>query len=246
MTVLCNIYKSVEDLLPHFFSHYISFGVSEFIFAIHGGLDGPLTTQIRDLSPPNISVELETSYHGAICGSKEGESLNKLRLQAKTEWIIPTDLDEFHIPCGFESFQRLSEEIKKENAFYVKSFLYDMITEDGSVPLKIDRFTPIHAQFPKHYDITRNILNAYNQKVALSRQIDNLTDGHHGIGPARCADHSVKWFSILTKTHHYKWFGDLWKKEEEKFISYREKGYNYHEENLRLLDLLRTNNGKLL
>lgn len=246
MTVLCNIFKSVSDLLPHFYAHYKSFGVNTFFFAIHGGVTGPLTDEIRELTPNQTSVTLFESYRGPICGSKEGASLNNLRQHAKTKWIIPTDLDEFHIPCKFASFQELAEACQKEDAIYVKSFLHDMISKDGTVPPKISRNRPISEQFPRHFDITNNVLKAYSQKVALSLQTDNLTDGHHGIGPARSADHSAKWFSTLAQTNHYKWFGNLWKKEEEKFLSYKEKGYDYHEENRRLLDLLRTHNGKLL
>ena len=108
MTVICNVYKSVNDLLPHFFSHYYSYGVKNFIFGVWNGDKNPVWNQISTLSPYiDIDVKIFKSYDEDIDGTKEGETTNMLRIKSLTDWIIPTDLDEFHFPGDFSSFDKL-------------------------------------------------------------------------------------------------------------------------------------------
>lgn len=246
MIVICNIYKSVGDLLPHFYIHYLSYGVTKFLFGLHSGTDNPVYQQIHDLAPPGTNVEIVESYRGQICGKKEGESLNNLRRRAQSDWVIPADLDEFHVPYSFDSFALLKDYCEERKFDCVLSALYDMISPDGSIPPSILPDIPIAVQFPLHVGITATVIKGMNQKVLSSRQSLSLSDGHHNVGLGRIFDETSRRAPQLGKTLHYKWFGNLWEKEEEKYRSYKELGYDYSEENLRLLDHLRSHNGKLL
>lgn len=246
MVVICNIYKNVRDLLPHFFRHYMGYGVNEFLFGIHSGKDNPVWKEIHELIPSGAVAYLSESYRGPICGTKEGESLNRLRTWARPGWVIPTDLDEFHIPCDFSSFQQLEEACKAENAYYVSSTLCDYITPDGAIPPTIDPTIPISEQFPTNVNLTKNLLKALDRKVCLCHKRVPLMQGHHNPGNERTFDANLKAFSKTATTRHYKWFGNLWEKEEEKYRSYKELGYDYCEENRVLLEHLRSHNGKLL
>src|ERR1035437_1413248 len=176
MVVICNIYKSVSDLLPHFFNHYFFYGVTHFMFGIHGGSSNPAWEEIPSLSPsPSISIKLFKSYDGDIDGRKEGESLNMLRMNAESPWVIPVDLDEFHVSL-YPTFRKLIEECERDGADYVSSVLIDRITNDGSIPQSISK-EPIAHQFPRRSFLTREVVKACCDKVCLSRQSFRLNDG---------------------------------------------------------------------
>jgi hypothetical protein len=243
MVVICNIYKSVNDLLPHFLDHYFSYGVSQFSFGIHGGQSNPVWNEIHTRLP--ISISLFKSYDGDIDGRREGEGLNMLRINAPSPWVIPADLDEFHIP-PFLNFKRLIEECEKEHADYVSSTLIDRISEDGTIPPSISS-DPINKQFPQHVDITGKILGASKVKICLSRQKFPINNGHHYLGEgSQSGIEGTNPFSSEAVTNHYKWFGDLYAKELEKFKSYKSKGLSYHSENQKLMEYLTKHGGKLL
>ena len=245
-TVICNIYESVSDLLPHFLKHYISHGITRFIFGIHKGTQNPVWNTISSMMPPTISYRIIKSYDEEISARHEGISLNKLRELCDTQWIVPTDLDEFHIPVGYESFYDLAIACEQEGAECVHSIMQDQITENGNIPLTIDSDIPILNQFPLSIDLTKKILGACNKKICLSKQYLTLNDGHHYIGNGSESNFSHKLFSKNLITQHFKWFGDLHTKETKKHKRYSEIGAYYADENKKLLDYMNHRNGKLL
>lgn len=245
MTVICNIYKDVDDLLPHFLKHYMGYGIRNFLFGIHE-MNPKIIENVRKFTPDGITIQTVESYKGQICGTKEGESFNRLRLLSNSSWIIPADLDEFHLPCEFNSFNDLASACQMENANYVKSILNDCITPDGSIPHHILPDIPIKIQFPNNVDLTKNLLRACNSKICLALKTTSLTEGNHSSGNGRIPDNSIKPFSKISKTLHYKWFGNLKEKEEEKYISYKSLNHDYCRENFILLEHLKLHGNKLL
>lgn len=246
MTVICNIYNSVKNLLPHFYKHYMAYGITYFLFGIHEGSQNPVWNEIIKLSPSSSTTTLVESYRGPIHGSKEGESLNKLREAAGGLWVIPTDLDEFHVPGHFKTFSDLAMACDSEQAVYVHSILQDQICDNGIIPLHIFPDITIEKQFPLYYNITGKILGACEKKVCLSRQHLPLNNGHHYLGCNSDSDLFHKCFSQQMITRHYKWFGNLYEKETEKWNEYSKCGLSYATENERLLRHLQQHNGNLL
>lgn len=240
MVVICNVYESVEDLLPHFYRHYSSRGVRWFLFGIHRGESNSCWNRVRELNTLGLQVEVVASYSGGIDGQKEGESLEALRLRVPPDqWYIPADLDEFHT-FGELPFPEVVEACQWQGADYVASRLCDRISEDGRIPLRIDPEIPITEQFPRQADISGGILKACVDKVCVARQCVQVNSGHHhAVGPH-------KPLSSKGLTYHFKWFGDLYAKEQEKFESYRSKGFIYYAENQRMIEHLGLHGGRLI
>ena len=74
MIVICNIYKSVDDLLPHFYKHYVSLGVTDFAFGIFDGESNPAWNRVSELSFFGLTIHKTSSYQGIIDSQKEKES----------------------------------------------------------------------------------------------------------------------------------------------------------------------------
>lgn len=240
MIVICHIYESVTDLLPHFLKHYSSWGATKFYFGVYRGESNPVWNEIKEIGR-GIDIEL---YHAgdktldcAIEGDFKNYIMSKLK---KDEWIIPTDLDEFHTIDGFTSFQQLQDACELENADYVWSKFVDHIRPDGEIPMHIDPDISIWEQFPKKCNISHTIAKAYCRKLCMVKQSIPLKGGHHEVDPGHTA------FSKEANTHHFKWFGPLYDKEMEKLITYCKQKRPWLAEQARLLEFLNQHDGNLL
>ncbi len=246
MILICNIYRDIDNLLSHFLQHYYNLGVRNFYFGIHSGESNPVWNRIDSFNKWGLEIKKWKSYDGPINGWKEGDTAEFLRQQIQDKWYIPTDLDEFHDIGQYRCFQELVNDCEKEEADFVYGNMIDRITENGSIPLNIDPKIDINFQFPVKAKITRPLMGAWDGKVILSKQHFKLLDGHHFPVGFNTPDFKLKVFSKVLKINHFKWFGKLKEKEEEKLESYREVGLGYYEENRKLLDYLEKYNDRLL
>jgi hypothetical protein len=242
ITVICNIHNDVKDLLPHFLSHYVALKVDSFVFGVRNGIKNPVWNELNDiLRSSGVAYKTTLSYEGDIDGELEATSLDNLRTTflRNKEWYVPTDLDEFHtLPNGINSYPEFVDICNKSSIRSARGYMIDRIKSDGSIPMTIYPIIPIYEQFPKEVDITKLILEACNHKCILANNDCPVSMGHHK--PYGNEYH------VFSKTLHFKWFGDIWKKEQEKFEKYTNLGYSYASENKKLLNLLTQSNGKLL
>jgi hypothetical protein len=215
--------------------------VDAFSFGIRDGTINPMWEETRQLCVKfKLNYRLVPSYTGSIDGVEEYKSLDKMRkaFTRQGDWYVPTDLDEFHqmLPdvSSYPELVQLCQSRRVESAL---NTLVDRVKEDLSIPPSIDPHIPIYDQFPKELDLTRSVLGAFPEKIILARYDIEVWGGHHN-SPATC-------HSTYGKTLHFKWFGNLWEKEKEKYELYRSKGYPYSEENRKLLEWLTIHNGKL-
>lgn len=239
--VICNIHNAVKDLLPHFLTHYSNLKVDSFIFGIRNGESNPMWKETNSIcSNHPIQYHLTTAYNGEIDGAEEYKSLDKMRraFTRQGDWYVPTDLDEFHLMLPeISDYPQLVALCETRGVGSALNRLADRVKEDLSIPPSIDPNIPIYDQFPREIDLTQSVLGAFPEKIILARHDIEVWGGHHN-SPATC-------HPIYGKTLHFKWFGNLWEKEKEKYELYRRKGYPYSEENRKLLEWLTLHNGKL-
>lgn len=247
MILICNIYRDIDNLLSHFLKHYHNLGIVDFYFGIHGGESNPVWNRIETFNKWNLRIKKWKSYDGQINGYKEGDSERFLKSQvSENDWYIPTDLDEFHSIGEYKKFGDLIESCKNENADFVYADIIDRITKDGSIPLIVDPHVDIFRQFPIRSRITKPLLDAWDGKVILAKQSVELYDGHHyPKGFENPETFTLKEFSKKFEIDHFKWFGNLRQKEEEKLESYKNVGLGYYLENQKLLDYLIKHNNRL-
>ena len=240
MIVICNIYKSVDDLLPHFYKHYVSLGVTDFAFGIFDGESNPAWNRVSELSFFGLTIHKTSSYQGIIDSQKEKESwigLVEKFVKPFHDWYIIADLDEFHTIHSM-TFPQAAKYCEDNNYDYVSSKLVDRIRSDKIIPETINPNVSIFQQFSEETDITSMILGACLDKVSLVKK-DILPElGHHkcsgGISDLKCT------------TYHFKWFGNLKEKEKEKFKAYKKQGYTHYIENHHTIEMLQMNGGKLI
>ena len=231
MFVLCNIYKSIDDLLPHFYKHYMSLGITEFAFGVFDGERNPMWNHISEITPPSIRVNLMESYSGSIEPNKERETWEKLneKFISLNDWYVIADLDEFHVIPNVHSFDEAKLYCESEGSTYILGNLIDRFTEDGIIPPNINPTISIFDQFPKNTCFSQNTLHACTEKVCMAKQTEKIYVGHHFC--------SGKQSSLVSHTYHFKWFGNLYEKEKEKWISYKESNYNFSKENEKSMEL---------
>lgn len=238
MIVLCNIYKPDVDLVPHFMSHYISHGIRRFAFAIYDGENNPIWKYFERYF--NVEVILHPFlYEGGFDVDKDTALINELRLKYSqpNEFIIPTDLDEFHVFPQVRDFTILQKMVEDEGADFVFGILKDRITKDGSFPMNIDPHTSIWEQFPKTCYVTHTIQKSGCNKVIMAKQNLEIISGHHTAFSKR--------FSKYGACFHFKWFGPIYEKEKQKLIQYRDvKGYHWASEWQNLISHFDANDGK--
>lgn len=240
MTLVCHIYKSVKDLLPHFYKHYHKWGVNRFCFGVYGGSNNPVWDEILALGQ-GLNIERFHSGNTELNVDLEGDFKNQIRTGLKKDdWLIPTDLDEFHTVEGYTTFQEVQKDCEAEGAEYVPSSLFDRIKPDGSIPLSIDSNLDIWEQFPMTCRISDTIAKAYCRKLCMVQPHVVIAGGHHDVKA------QYKKFSKMAVTYHFKWFGNLYQKEMEKFNLYTAQKRKFTNEQHLVLEFLRANNGKLL
>lgn len=239
MKLICNIHNDIS-LLPHFLQHYNKFGVDEFILGIWQGEKNLIWNEICD-KYGNFRIHLVKSYDVQLDGVEEWHFWERCRetLIPEKEWYLVTDLDEFYNFSDYKNVYSLIEDMEKEGAVYSSNDLVDRTTLDGTIPLSIDPLIPIWEQFPKNTDITGRLLGGCPVKVILAKQHVATHAGHHDVDPIHIQ------FSKKGIVFHYKWFGELLKKEEIKYEHYKSLGYAYCRENLNLINIIKSNGGKL-
>jgi hypothetical protein len=240
ITVIGNIYKNVKNLLPHFLNHYSDWGVDKFCFGVYNGKLNPVWNEILDIGK-GLNIELFKSGDEELNINIEEQFKNQIRLTLQpNDWFIPIDLDEFHTVEGYTNFQQLQQECESENAIYILSHLCDRITENGIIPMEINPNISIWEQFPKSCNITETIVQAWTQKICMAKQSVYISGGHHRV------DDTCKQFSKQAITYHFKWFGPLYEKEQEKLFTYTNQKRPWVSEQLKLLEFLNEHNGRLL
>jgi hypothetical protein len=238
MIVLCNIYKPDIDLVPHFLEHYSRYGIRRFAIGICDGKSNPMWDYLDRFKDLEI-IKHPFQYGGGFDVPKDTQVSNDLRLAyvGETEWYLPTDLDEFHYFPGVKTFQEVQEMATAADTDYVEGHFTDRITIDGTFPLHIDPNVSIWHQFPKSCYVTKTIMGSGCDKIIMARQPKEIITGHHVCRGKR--------FSKRGATFHFKWWGNLYRKEQKKLLQYRDvKKYHFHLEWVRLLKHLDENGGK--
>ena len=242
MLVICHIYHTVENLLPHFYKHYSERGIDRFCFGVYDGKKNPVWNTIEKMGK-GLNVELHHYGDGGIDAAIEGNFKEKIRnTLAPNEWFIPADLDEFHTVDGYNTFQQLQEDCEAEDADHVMSRFCDHTTEDGSLLPKLDPNVPIWNQMSRTCNLSEQVLKACCTKFCMVKQNVRVEGGHHGIVDK---DHHKR-FSKWGVTHHFKWFGNLYEREKHKLSVHIQKGCVWRAEHIRLLAYLNAHGGKLL
>jgi hypothetical protein len=245
MQLVCNIVDNVNNLLPHFFSHYMGLGVDTFNFAVNRGTKNPCWNEILSLSPTNITVNLIQSKSDDMNAFLEGEELNVLidQFVADDGWVIPTDFDEFHVlPEGVKSFQEMQSICESKNNKIVFCNLIDRITKDGHIPPTISLTPSIFDQFPQDCFVTRDLMKSCATKICFAHKSIRLDIGHHW--PKDLSQYDSRYIP-MGKTYHFKWFGKLLEREVYKLESYAKSGYKFTDENNILIDYLVKNSVSL-
>lgn len=246
MTLICNIYKDIDNLLPHFLEHYYKLGVLDFYFGIHSGENNSVWDRIDSFNKWGLRIKKWKTYDGPICGNWEGWYQEFLRQQVQDGWVITTDLDEFHNISGYKTYQELIDYCIKNDFTWAVGRTIDRTTKDGSIPLAVNPNIPISEQFPVRCRITKPLLDAWDVKMVLSRQDVTFHYGHHWVrepGPGKDDPHMLP---TILETNHFKWFGNLRQKEKEKLEAYKKFNLPYYQENERLLNHLRNHDNKLV
>lgn len=239
ITVICSIHTNIE-LLPHFITHYKSMGVENFIFGVWSGKNNPIWENIKQFETD--SIKFIKSYDEPLSEPPETAFANRIRTEflKENDWYIPTDLDEFHVFDKNVNVFDVIDDLNRNGEDCVLGQMVDRTTLDGSIPLHITETPSIWEQFPKNCYLTRELLGAYDKKISLSKQPLYIIEGHHG---------TYNGIGVISKKeskcYHFKWFGDLLKKEETKLQRYREMGFTYYTENEKLVNILKFNDGKL-
>lgn len=246
----CNIFGRAKDLLPHYFKHYSGLGIDRFYFGVHGEENSHIWEELRYFGKGlDVRISKMPTDKPFDCG---------LDAEFKTQignsidgWIVPTDLDEFHTVDGYSDFHQLAKDCESENADYVFSHFLDRIAADGSIPLTIDPAISIWEQFPRMEHISATILGerVNTNKLCLSKAGIPFRIGHHHAGLEN-TEAMYKQFSKVGVTHHFKWFGELKKRELDKLAANTPYKFYFSNdwtlEHMRLINYVESHGGKLI
>lgn len=211
------------------------------MFGVSWGTENPTYNEMLQYVDSNIRVC--PSYTDLFSPDMDAWFANRVRLEmSSNDWYIPTDLDEFHVIPGYDDIHTLIQDMNMSNSDFVWGQMVDRVTQTGSIPLHITPTPTIWEQFPLEMNITGELMKAWDFKIALAKQSMVVTSGHHYTENYNRV--GVK-FKKPSLTHHFKWFGNLLEKEEAKIDRYKNLGVTHYTENQRLIDHLKSNNGRL-
>lgn len=251
ISAICCISDRPDDLLPHFFKHYVSMGVERFYFGIYGAENNDIWRSVQRYAG-DLDVRL-TRLNTALFFDSVVERKYKTEISAelhhplyKNSWYVPVDLDEFHTMDGYGSFQHLAEDVQAEGADYVNAWMYDRIASDGSIPAAIRPDISIWEQFPYAEQLSVKILEGKScaSKVMLAKTPIPVRLGHHAPGHMGTED-LYKKFSTDGTTHHFKWFGNAASRERFKYDANNVYNYTWTWEHLRLIDHIAARGGRM-
>jgi hypothetical protein len=229
-----------ENLLPHILRHYQGLGVGKFIFGVYGGRLSAAWKELEEAGEWGYLIELHEIFdlwNPCI----DGDFKNRIRIGLSvSDWILPADVDEFHIHLGYNTFLELAKVMEEDKADYVVSWLEDRIKEDGSIPVGILRNVPLLEQFPRKALISKEIMNCYTGKTIMLRPQVPISPGHH----LRNYFQSYRAFGVEAVTYHFKWYGNLREREEIKADLYKRQNQPWYKEQLKLFQYLDVNGGR--
>ena len=181
-------------LLPHFLSHYTSFGVSEF----HIAAPSRLADEVRCTSA-NHFVTLYTGFDvdDSVTGGTSAVSAMRDAAQVGDEWVVIVDLDEF---VEFQGpIASLLPRVEAEQANVVRGVMLDRFALDGQpTPLRDDM--PIDRQYPVRSRFIPLVMNGADYKGVLVKGPLRPAVAHHFFESERI-------YSQQLEISHYKWTG---------------------------------------
>jgi len=228
-------------LLPASLEYYKSLGIDSILITLH--------VRRRDSIEENWVHRTVASFDGVLASIWCDPTLNHVRrfqernraiaqYCSDSDWIVNADIDEFHeYPLPLPEMVR---ECERSQFAYVKGTIVDRIAANGSLP----ELNPkdLWQQFPLRTRITKNILGANDQKVALSRAFVRTSPGHHCVHPE---DEEFKhsWRSV--NVHHFKWDSDVVPRLRARIEDLRRECRNWYSESQAFLDYLDANGGSI-
>ncbi len=117
---------------------------------------------------------------------------------AKEDWVVTSDIDEFHIYP--QAVTAMVEYCERKGYDYVTGGVIDRISRDGRFPVL--RPDDLWNQFPLEAKVTENIMKACCDKVVLCRAWVKNNLGQHFAEPGArpCPKEE-----LFVKVHHFKW-----------------------------------------
>ena len=237
----CVISSIFEDcqLLPHFIQHYMGLGVVEFFFVINSHGQKALFEQVRAFSGAITGAGANINLCTHICTPKTDmeREMNQIRQKVvlPASYFIIADLDEF---IEFPSpLPRLVEECLHGHYLFVRGYLVDRVTRDGSIPSQLG--PDLWSQFPLAGSFSPHLHKGRTRKCVLQRGEMSISAGHHG--PADGAGAHPQ----TAKVHHFKWCGDLVGRLTRRIATEQAKGFSYWRESEAVLRHLYARNGRL-
>jgi hypothetical protein len=176
-------------------------------------LNGMVCLNSEDYTDENIA--LVKSFGLRVCCGLENEDFDKnLKIAANASvdlegnWFLTIDSDEYLPPFHFKDVALSAYEAEASGQQWLRAWMCDRLSEGGLVkgPPIDYRYSTLNESYPVMTDVTKFIQGSCNVKCFLSLKPDiGLIHYKHG----EC---HPKWFRL----DHYKWFGDVIEKTEER------------------------------
>eukprot|EP01108_Squamamoeba_japonica_P009798 TRINITY_DN9315_c0_g1_i1.p2 TRINITY_DN9315_c0_g1~~TRINITY_DN9315_c0_g1_i1.p2 ORF type:complete len:215 (+),score=40.23 TRINITY_DN9315_c0_g1_i1:665-1309(+) len=180
--------------------------------------------------------------------------LHLLRRARLCDWVVWTDMDEFHELHG-KNVHETIDQLEESNYNALTGRMIDRVAEDGGFHPVMDR-PSLFEQFPYECNITRRILNANRDKVLLASARLIPASGHHSVfnesvifsnypnyrflirdtlqrndSSVRARDGGTVW--------HFKWIAGVERYLKDRVASFKDHKYGWWEESKNFLRYVR-------
>jgi len=179
-----------NNLIPHFIEHYLMLGIKKDDFLLILNYRSPDNKEKVEKILSKYGIKPKKLWYGEYDSTK-AEEINKevqLKYVKSNDWILHTDLDEFHTyPSSLDEF---IEKCESKGINTVQGPMLDRIAEDG----KLKKITKknIWTQFPLYADVLGEIKKSNYYKVMLHKGFLFGKRGYHELDDK--SDRYAKWY----------------------------------------------------
>jgi hypothetical protein len=202
MKLFVSIYNDAR-LLGHFLRHYVERGVTHFYIAESADVRANVETLARGY-PVTLCHDLDVA-DSILAGTAAVNEMRR-RYQARDEWIVIVDLDEF-VECA--DLRSVATVADGEGANLVRGIMHDRFALDGQTH-EITENTDLSELFPVKSRFIRDVMGGCDHKGVLVK--DGLQPGPGAAHHWFTGEHA---FREQLEISHYKWISGslerLWK-----------------------------------
>ena len=198
---LATVVYDDTQLVPHFLRHYAALGVDTILIAAHDSVYKAVAATAQGF--PAFVDRVECAHFDCAQKLSFEKELLARHGAGPGDFVIYCDIDEFHeYPAPLAEIMRRMAE---NDIAAVRGQFVDRLARDGRLA-SIQSTTDLFSQFPIACRVSRDILQAFDEKIMLCRGWVSINSGHHKSLNASCGPAPVPGNYFV---HHFKWTAGL-------------------------------------